>query len=182
MNKNEIPNSKITKIYRFFQNTVLPLAIKSLIKMLIFGLWPKMRIEKQQKPLTHLSIIFPTVRGKQVSRNLRFSEWHFWLWWVCDIERLFLLVVGPPVFGSRETAGDGNVYFDLLSQTVASNARFDGNFASYGRGSGRGSKNTVLPPARSYPLLPYFTLNTLPLYIKHIMLTNISFCSDFHIR
>ena len=123
-----------------------------------------MKIEKQQNPLPHDSIIFPTVRGKQVLCNPRFSEWHFWLRWVCDVERLFLLVVGPPVFGSRETVGDGNVYFDLLSQTVASNARFDGNFASYGRGSGRGSKNTVLLSPHSYPSIPYSLFQKFILY------------------
>ena len=69
-------------------------------------------------------------------------------------KRRFLLVVDPPAVGSRESVGDGNVYFDVLSQTVASNARFDGNFTSYGRGSGRVSKNAVLLPARSYPSLP----------------------------
>ena len=119
--------------------------------MLIFVLWPKMKIENKQELLCSFSIIISYLSGRLVSRNPRFSE---------DISdshsktigmRRLLLAVDPPVVGSLQSVGDENVYFDVLYQTAISNARCNGNLASYGRGSGRGSENTVLPPARFYP-------------------------------
>ena len=63
------------------------------------------------------------------------------------------MVVDPPEFGSRQSVGDENGYFDVLYQAAISNARCDGNLTNYGRGSGRGSENTILPPRLALPLL-----------------------------
>ena len=127
-----------------------------------------MKIEKKQDPLFSFSIIISYLSGRLVSRNPRFSEWHFWLKQQTIGKRRLLQVVDLPAVGSRQSVGDENVYFDVLYQTAISNARCDGNLASYGRGSGRGSENTILPPARFYPSWRYVS-NTwkVKLYYKH---------------
>ena len=129
------PHSKIIKIHCLVKNTVLPLAAKSLIKMLIFVLWPKMNIEKKLDAFRHVCIIHSTVCSKQVSRNPGIKHYYLWFSGICDVE-LCLLMSGA---GPHST-----------------NARFDGDLASYGRGSGRGSKNTELPQERCYPANLYW--------------------------
>ena len=61
------------------------------------------------------------------------------------------MVVDPPEFGSRQSVGDENGYCDVLYQAAISNARCDGNLTNYGRGSGRGLENTILPLPGSTP-------------------------------
>ena len=99
-----------------------------------------MEIEKKQDPLCSFSIIISYLSGRLVSRNPRFSE---------DIsdsgsktigKRRLLLVVDPPAVGSRQSVGDENVYFDVLSQTAISNARAMGTLRVMGVGVGVGQK------------------------------------------
>ena len=85
-----------------------------------------------------------------------------------DTQRRFLLVVDPPVVGSRRLVGDGNVPFDHLSQTVGRNARFDGNFASYGHGrQNHGST--------SCPVLPLGTLSRCVCSLKMAQIAQLIF-------
>ena len=136
--------------------------------MLIFDHWPKIKIEKKQDPFCSFSIIISYLRGKLVLRTSRLSEEHLWLRQQNVGKRCVLMVVDPPEFGSRQSVGDENGYFDVLYQTAISNARCDGNLTNYGRGSGRGSENTILPPAWFYPSWRYVS-NTwkVKLYYKH---------------
>ena len=136
--------------------------------MLLFVHWPKIKIEKKQDPFCSFSIIISYLRGKLVLCTSRLSEEHLWLRQQNVDKRCVLMVVDPPEFGSRQSVGDENGYFDVRYQTAISNSRCDGNLTNYGRGSGRGSENTILPPAWFYPSWRYVS-NTwkVKLYYKH---------------
>ena len=60
--------------------------------MLIFGLWPKMKIEKKQNSFCSFSIIISYFCGKLVSRNPRFSEGQEIVWHATS----FSFGSGPP--------------------------------------------------------------------------------------
>ena len=69
-------------------------------------------------------------------------------------KRRFLLVVDPPAFGSRESVGDENMYFNVFSQTAISNARAMGRLRVMGVGVGVGPKTRSDPSPCLTPRYP----------------------------